>query len=198
MASTGRRHPLLIYRRLFGAWRAPSLLIAVMLGGLWWWPPPALSSLLAQGALLGGAVTALLLFVYTLVAPRMAYVQCGPTALRVSVPLFRLAISYSRIRTTRPLEFRPNARGSRLWLAEPYLGRTVVAVDLMSYPIAPRWLRLWLNEFILPGDFMGLVLVTPDWMTLSRDIDTHRSEWKGRRAGPRKAETVPSLLQNRR
>ena len=60
---------------------------------------------LVRAALAVGAATGLLLFGFSLIAPRLSYVQCRPTHLRVSTPLFQLAISYSRIHTARPVPF---------------------------------------------------------------------------------------------
>lgn len=128
------------------------------------------------------SVVAGLLYVYTVVGPAFSYVQGLPNHLLLSTPLYRLAISCRRIHTTRPVMFSPQGvRWTKQWLIQPYVGRTALAVDLNGYPVERRFLQLWLNEFVLPSDFLGLVLVTPDWMALSRDIESHRSEWKMRR-----------------
>jgi hypothetical protein len=105
MAKSDRHHPLLIYARLFGQWRVPALLITIALLVLAWLAPGPLANELVRAALATGAAASLLLFVYALVGPRLSYVQCRPTHLRVSTPLFRLAISYSRIHTARPVPF---------------------------------------------------------------------------------------------
>ena len=164
--------------------RTPALLIALLCGGLWWFAAlvPWLASDVAQAALLITALIGGVLFLYAWVGPRLSYVQCQPTHLRVSTPLFRLAISYSRIRTTRPVNFLPAPqRWSQRRFVEPFIGRTIIALDLTGYPLGEKWLRLWLNEFMFPPNFMGLLLLTPDWMTLSRDFDTYRDQWKTRR-----------------
>ncbi len=182
MAAKSKRHPLLIYHRLFGAWRVPALLIALACGGLWWLNVAPVDDPVIRTALLVAAVAAGLLYLYTALGPRLSYVQCRPNYLLVSTPFYRLVISYRRIHTTRPVLFAPaDVRWTKQWLVQPYRGLTALAVDLSSYPVRRGFLRLWLNEFVLPADFMGLLLVTPDWMTLGRDIDTHRSEWKTRR-----------------
>lgn len=78
--------------------------------------------------------------------------------------------------------FSPQSvRWTKQWLIQPYAGRTALAVDLHGYPVERRFLRLWLNESVLPSDFRGLLLVTPDWMALSREIETQRSAWMTRR-----------------
>jgi hypothetical protein len=187
MATARRRHPLLVYQRLYAAWRSPALLIALLCGLLWWLAPPPLDGLLFQVLLPAAGVVALLLYVYALAAPRLTYVECRPTHLLLSTPLYRLAVSYARIRTTRPVLFSlEGVRGSRRWLAAPFAGQTALAVDLRAYPVSRRFLRLWLNEFVVPDDLLGLLLLTPDWMALSRDIEVARTHWKEsqRRARP--------------
>jgi hypothetical protein len=179
----GKRHPLLLYARLFAMLRPPAFFIALLSGVLWWFAPgvPLLSSDLAQTALLAVAGLCALLFLYTLVGPRLSYAQCFPSHLRVSTPLFRLAISYSRIRTVRPVQFAPHRLGwSQRRFVEPFLGMTAVAVDLKSYPLGERWLKLWLNPYLFASDSTGLLFHLKDWMAFSRDIETYRTEWKMR------------------
>jgi hypothetical protein len=183
MASPGKRHPLLLYRRLFAMLRPPTFFIALFCGVLWWFAPnlPWLSSEAAQFALLITTVLCGMLFLYTLIGPALAYVQCFPTHLRVSTPLFRLAISYSRMGTARPVQFTPwDVRWSQRRFLEPFLGATALLLDLKRYPLSERWLRLWLNEYMFPHNATGLIFHTPDWMALSREIESYRSEWKTR------------------
>jgi len=183
----GKRHYLLIYRRQLEQYRWPALLAALAFGMLWWFSPPAIVSndpnfsLFMQAVLLIAALAGVALLAYATWGPKQAYVQCQPTHLRVSTPLLRFNISYSRIRTCRPLKFAPaQLTSAQRHLVEPFLGRTAVVIDLNSYPLNEKWLRLWLNRFMFPSDSRGLVFVTDDWMALSRDIDTHRAQWKTR------------------
>lgn len=197
--STGKRHPLLLYTRLFAMLRVPALLIAGLCGGLWWFALriPLLSSDLAQGALLIAAGLCGLLFLYTLVGPLLSYVRCYPKYLLVSTPLYRLAISYSRIRTTRPVLFNPTGiRWSQERFLQPFFGRTILALDLNRYPISEKWLRLWLNAFMFQPDSVGLLFHTKDWMALSRDIDTYRSQWKSRQAERHRAQAAETARGN--
>jgi hypothetical protein len=199
MPSSGKRHPLLVYGQLYRAWRAPALLIAIACGLLRWFLPPPLNSVLVESSLLGAGVLALLLFLYCLVGPRLSYVQCRPNHLRINTPLYRVVVSYNRIRTARPVEFSADmVRESRQWLARPFTGRTAVALDLYGYPVSFRWLRLWLNEFVLPGTFKGMLLLTPDWLALSRELENYRGQWKERVRAAGKAAGLTSLTSTRR
>lgn len=196
MASPGKRHPLLLNARLFAMLRPPAFFIALLCGVLWWFAAsiPLLSSEPAQVALLVIIGLCGLLFLYTLIGPALAYVQCFPTYLLISTPLFRLAISYSRIRTVRPVQFTPrDLRWSQRRFLEPFLGMTVVSVDLKSYPIKEKWLRLWLNPYMFASDVTGLLFHTKDWMAISRDIDVHRAEWKTRNPTPSPATPLSGL-----
>jgi hypothetical protein len=184
---TAPRHPLLIYQRQFRGWSLPSLFIALGLGVLWWFTP-SLSTLpddwrgVVDGLLVIGALLAGALFLFTLIAPALAYVQCRPTYFLVSTPLYRLAISYSRIRNVRPSKFlTPAAGGLKRDLVAPYLGQTAVAVDLNGFPVGEKFLRFWLGWFMFQDETTGLRFITRDWMALSRDLDVKRSEWKTRR-----------------
>ena len=198
MAAKSKKHPLLIYHRRFAAWRLTALLIALSCGLLWWQAPAPVDTVVIRAGLLSAGVVAGLLFLYTALGPGLTYVQCRPSHLLVSTPLYRLAISYRRIHTTRPVLFAPvGVRWTKQWLVEPFAGRTALAVDLSGYPVERKFLRLWLNEFVLPGDFLGLLLVTPDWMTLSRDIESHRAEWKTRRKDAARDKNPLTSLSSR-
>src|ERR1700687_5957548 len=88
MAKSDRRHPLLLYARLFSQWRLPALLVTLVFAALAWLAPGPLADEIARMALAVGAAAGLLLFIYSLIGPRLSYVQCRPTHLRLSTPLF--------------------------------------------------------------------------------------------------------------
>jgi hypothetical protein len=196
MAKTGRRHPLLIYSRLYAQWRLPALLITLIGLGLAWFAPGALADARARLGLVVVALASLLLFLYSLLAPRLSYVQCRPTHLRVNTPLFPLAISYSRIHTARPVPFEPaNVHWTQSEAAHPFIGQTMLALDLTSFPMSRRWLRVLLNPFVLPNNFLGLQLLVPDWMALSRDIEVYRSQWSTRERDRAYGDSLTSLTR---
>jgi len=199
MAKSARRHPLLIYSRLFAVWRFPTLLIGAILLVLAWLAPGPLADERLRLLLALGAAASLLLFGYSLLGPRWSYVQCRPTHLRLSTPFFPLAISYSRIYTARPVPFEPaNVRWTEESLVRPFLGMTMLALDLTGYPVPLRWLRLLLNRFLLPERFIGLQLLVPDWMALSRDIEVYRSQWAMREHDRSRGDALTSLTMPRR
>ena len=194
-----RRHALLLYDRLYSAWRAPALLISGLFFLLWQAAPAPLNAEPLHSALLAGALAALLLFIYSLLAARLSYVECTPTHLRLSTPFFWLAISYSRIRIQRSVAFKPGrVPFGKRGLVRPLIGETMVAVDLFNYPVSRHWLRLWLMEFILPTRAQGLQFLVSDWMALSRDIEVGRSLWQARERDKARQMSLTSLLQPRR
>jgi hypothetical protein len=74
----------------------------------------------------------------------------------------------------------------------------MLAVDLNRYPLSARWLRLWLNEFLLPAEFLGLQFLVADWMALSRDIEVYRGQWKTRERDQARQDSLTSLTVPRR
>lgn len=202
-SSSGDRFPLLLYRAAIKRYRRPSFLLAVMLLGLWLpvslervsWPPPS-----GGPWLFAGGVVAAAFWLFTLFAPRFAYVQPRQDHLRLRTPVYRLNISYRRIRTTRPLQIAKTfpltdlPRGKRNML-EPFQGRTALGVDLRSFPVSPTVLRLFLDRLFLAPDRPGLILIVDDWMELSEQISDHtegdRSE---RQSEPRHFSDAARIL----
>ena len=194
-----RRHSLLLYERLYASWRLPSLLTSMLFSLLWRAAPAPLAAEPVHSALLAGALAALLLFIYSLLAAKLSYVECTPTHLRVSTPFFWLAISYNRVRLVKPVQFAPGRMplGRRRY-AQPLAGQTQVTVELFHYPVHRNWLKLWLNEFILATHMHGMQFLVEDWMALSRDIEVGRSLWHARMRDQARQQALTSMLQPRR
>jgi hypothetical protein len=136
------------------------------------------------------AFAALYILAYSYLAQRMAWVQCRAGHLRIQTPILPLAISYARIKAVRPSRmaqvFEPAKErpGRREWMS-PYWGITVLVVELTKFPVDRRWLRLWLNRYLFAPTVTGVVLLTEDWMTLSRQITDYRTDWENRRKARR-------------
>lgn len=187
--SVGRRYPLLLYRRTIKPFRRLSLLLAILLLALWLlvrdslvsWPP-------SSGApwLLAGGLVSALLWLYSVLGPRLAYAQPRSDHLRLQTPIYRLKISYRRILATRPVNLaktfgQHGLRGSRLRLLEPFMDRTALGVDLRAYPLRPIVLRLFFHPLFLAPDRTGLILIVDDWMKLSEQLSDNLGD---SRAGP--------------
>jgi len=190
----GKKHRLLIYNQVYRPRRTLYLLFALLFVGLSvlpyvldketaskLWPPQYDVVFLIVG------VIAFLFFLFRLVAPRLAYVQCTERNLRIQTPLYPVVISYKRITTTRPNQwgkvFPPEKitrRQRRLLDKVP--GESVLIVDVKGWPVSPGFLKLWMPEVMFSPDSVGLVLWVADWMTLNREI----GDFKDRR---REAQT---------
>jgi hypothetical protein len=184
--TSGGRFPLLLYSHAIGRYRAPAMLLAVLLLGLWYlvggrqvaWPSPS-----TEPWLLAGGLTSLLFFLLVWVAPRFAYVQPRQDHLVVRTPIYRMKISYRRVVNTRPVDlarmFPPGStRGSYRRLLRPFYGRTALGVDLRGLPMSKFTLRLFFHPLLLAADGAGLVLVVRDWMALSNQLSSLVDAWR--------------------
>jgi hypothetical protein len=109
-------------------------------------------------------------------------VQAQPDSLKIVTPFLRFHISYQRMRSVRPTltqqVFPPEKSSwSQRSFLEPFYGKTVLVVDLKGFPIRPGLLKLFLPDSMFARSTTGLVLMVPDWMQLSTDIDTFRGTW---------------------
>jgi hypothetical protein len=67
-------------------------------------------------------------------------------------------------------------KGREKDVLEPLYNRTCVFIELTSYPGTFRWRHLWFPKFLFGTSRPGLVCVTRDWLSLSRDVEAYRSE----------------------
>lgn len=182
----GKRYPLVLYRRWLAMFRWPCLWIAVGLGLLW---SPLTSRALPVVApprdlwALAGALLAGTGFLAMALSAPLAFVQCLPDRLLLQTPIFRLAISYGRIRALRVVDFNFMHPPSRLgWSQRRYLapcfGRTALAVDLIGWPLDRRALQLFLNQFYFCTDDVGFLLLLHEWMEFGRELEDFREAWR--------------------
>ncbi len=184
--NTGGRFRLLLYERRIHRYRRPALTLASLLLVLAYlanenmldWPAPA-----SAPALVIGGIASLLFWLFTLIAPHMAYAQPRRNYLHVQTPFFRLKIAYQRIHNTRPIDFAkmfpPSTirRGDR-WLLRPFFGATALGIDLVDWPVRPSLLRIFLSRYFLAPDQPTFVLLVEDWMALSNQLSTLIDAWR--------------------
>jgi hypothetical protein len=184
--SKGRKFPLLIYRRWARMLRLPSLLIAIASGIAWWFAPTQAELAENDWAFTVIGLVGALIFCYSLLARQVAYVQCLPNYVRIRTPFLSVALSYRRVLQVRPIEFhtqlpmRDMKRGQRR-LLKPFLGRTVILLELRGFPVSERRLRLGLPWHMFAREATGFVLVVEDWMALSQQIGVFSDRWMMRR-----------------
>jgi hypothetical protein len=192
----GKRHRLLLYRRTMDRLWIATLILGILLGVIWLWLWFSETPILETDNdiwLLAGAVGALGFTIFAFVVRNAAYIQPRHDHLRLVTPFLRLSISYKRIRGVHPAAFRqlypPNqASWSQRSFLEPFYGKTAVVVDLVSYPLHPLLLRFFLSPQMFSSQSIGFVLLVPDWMSFSTELDSYRSSWmqtQKRRTGKR-------------
>lgn len=180
---SGKKHPLLFYRHtMTRLWRI-SIMADIVLWATWWFLGPGLS-LFMSDFIWYGAVVIFIIAIFARLARNMGYVQAKADHLLLATAFLRLKISYRRIVSARPQEFVQLYSPKRMsWadrrFTEPYFGKTILAVILNGYPLSPVILKLFLSKFFFhPQERAGFILVTPDWMALSTEIDSYKSSWR--------------------
>lgn len=180
----GKRHPLLMYlRTLDRLW--PSLflcgLILLILGLYVRFGQTPLEQRDAAWLMISGTLL-LLLSLFFIMLRYAAYVQAHSDHLRFVTPFLQMRISYRRIRSAHPAEinalFPPQRIGGSLRsFLEPFYGRTAIVLELNGYPIPQPILRLFLVRAMFHPQVEGLVLLVPDWIAFSSELDSLRAEW---------------------
>jgi hypothetical protein len=194
----GQRHPLLYYRRTMDRLWQITLPLSILLGVLWWQVrsrPIPLFEAVHPGWLLLGALVALAFTLFAIVSRPMAYVQTRLDHLRLATPFLGLKISYRRVRSVRPVRleaiFPPReTRSAQRRLLEPFYSQTAVVVELKSFPIHPRLLKIFLAGAMFTPQSTGLVFLVPDWMAFSTEMDTYQESWRQSQARARNSELV--------
>jgi hypothetical protein len=198
----GKKHRLLIYERVYRQRRGLFLLAAFVLALLFliiaqgWpvalpdefmqslWPPEYdILLLIASGIFF-------LAFLFKLVAPRVAYVQCTERNIRIQTPLYPLILSYKRVITVRPNQWGklyPPERMKRGQhrLLDKALGEGVLVLDLKGWPVSPKFLKLWIPGVMFSPTGDGLVLWVKDWMLLNRELSDYKDRWREARTRPK-------------
>ena len=193
----GKKHKLLIYNRLHRQRRGLYLFVAVLFAGLFALPyvvdaetaqklwPPEFDLVFA---VLSGVT--FLFFLFKLVAPRLAYVQCAERNIRIQTPLYPIVISYRRLLSVRPNQWGQvyppeKIKRSQRRLLGNALGEGVLILDLKGWPMSRGFLKLWMPDVMfLPGGD-GLVLWVEDWMKLNRELSDFKDRWREAHAGPK-------------
>ncbi|MEZ4594588.1 MAG: hypothetical protein R3D55_26105 [Chloroflexota bacterium] len=131
-------------------------------------------------------LVALLWFYYSILLRRTG-IFVGPNYLLLRGPLRGVKISYGRIATVTSSQMAQHyefdalkARERRL--THPFFGVACSFVGLNSWPQALQNRRtLWFPRLLFGVRREGLLLVTPNWMQLNRDIEEARSKWRDAR-----------------
>ncbi|HEX9029015.1 MAG TPA: hypothetical protein VF823_07565 [Anaerolineales bacterium] len=188
----GKRYTLLTYRHSMSRLWTATLLLGLVLaaaGGWSWFSGTPLISWDVETWLLVGSGVCLAFSLFAFLARGMAYVQAYADHLRLVTPFLKLRISYRRMIRVHPASvqqlFPPLEAGwAQRRFLEPFFGETAVVIELTSFPLAPALLRLFLPSMMFLHQTNGLVLLVPDWMAFSTELDSFQGAWlqmQGRR-----------------
>lgn len=199
---SGKKQPLLMIRRSLDRLCLATLLFGLLLLGIWAFPWLAGVDYISKGTqslLSVSSVVLLTLSMFSLLAGKRAYVQVQPTYLCLVTPLLRLNISFKRLRSAHPALvqqlFPPRDSGwARRAYLRPFYGKTAVVVELKGYPLNPVLLRLFFTRELFSPQNEGLVLLVPDWMAFSTELDTLHGKWLG---WTKNKELIPGGMMDR-
>ena len=182
---SGNRHPLLLYRRTIDRiWKA-SLALGIVFGVVFWFDLIYEVSILGFSSklwLLAVCVLAFGISIFGYVARHFAYVKVFSDYFKVSTPFLRFRISFRRMRSVYPVLVqqlfpKDESKWSERNFLEPFYGKTALVMELKGYPLSPVLLRLFLPAQMFSPRTTGFVLVVPDWMKLSTELDSFHGTW---------------------
>ena len=184
MPKAAKKHTLLIYTRMMDRWWPPLFLIgAATLALAWWRYQDHYTRLTAawQWMLLAGA-GGLCVFVSLLMwaLRKSAYVRVFGDHFVLATPFLRMKVSYRRIlrTSTATIETLFPVRLMSMLPREaiqPLQKRTAVIVELNAFPMPRSMLRLFLSPFFFRDRTPTLVILVPDWMRFSTELDSMRA-----------------------
>lgn len=132
--------------------------------------------------LVAGFLVAVAIGFFALSSRWMSYAQAHSEYLRIVTPFLKLKISYRRILRIHPsliqqIFSKDSAGWSEKRFLNPFYGKTAIVIEVRKYPLNPAVLRFFLPCFMFNPKTPGFVLVVPDWMNLSTEIDTLYGVW---------------------
>ena len=192
----GSRHPLVMYRRTMGRLWKSTFILAFLLGSVWYVTKiNSIQVLRSSGSVvellvLAAALIALGICVFAFIAQFLAYVQVYDNYFKIVTPFLRLKVSYRRIQKVHPeliqnLFPKSKAKWAERNFLEPYYGKTAVVVETKGYPMSPTTLRLFLPAQMFSPRTTGFVLLVPDWMEFSTELDSFQGAWLQTQGGQR-------------
>jgi len=201
MARAGHKYPLIVYQHMLNRWWPAMITMGLVMFALAYgeYIDP-IAQFIAWRWQLAGAVGVLAIIVGLtfIVIKNFAYVQPLPNYLKLVTPFMRVNISYKRIKRTIPTEMRylfpPKSLSG--WMQDilaPLSNKTALMIELSGYPISPTVLRMFLSRFFFKDKTPHLVILVKDWMQLSAELDSLRTD-TGPRPPEQRKRTRDSIL----
>jgi hypothetical protein len=182
---SGSRHVLLFYRRTMDRlWKTTFVLglVLAIAGGWTLVQDTPVFGISSNVWLFAGAVLAFALSIFAFLARFRAYTQVYANYLSVVTPFLHLKISFKRMRSIHPVLVqqlfpKDEASWAERSFLEPFYGKTAVVITMRGYPLNPKLLRLFLPAQMFSPRTTGLVLMVPDWMKFSTELDSFHGAW---------------------
>ncbi len=163
------------------------LLMDIVLWTLWWFAAfipmiqPPRDTTIFYAALFSTGFTVFAFFVRN-----MSYVQAHRDHIAMVTPFLRMKISFQRLQSIRPVDFGAIFEWQTLSWADrrfmrPYHVKTVVALLLNDYPIAPSILHFFLPKQIFLPQGTGFWLLIADWVSFNTEVDSFLHTWRDTR-----------------
>ena len=122
------------------------------------------------------------LWVYYGILLRRAGVVVTPHYLLLQGPLRGVKISYGRMDTVTSTQMSQHydfntLKARERSLVKPFIGATCSFVNMHSWPKTLNQRTLWFPRLLFGVRREGLLLASPNWMQLNRDIEEARRKW---------------------
>lgn len=122
------------------------------------------------------------LWIYYSILLRRTGLFVTPSYLLLRGPFKQVKISYGRIDTITSTQMSQHfnlkdLKGRERSLVRPVFGATCSFVSLNSWPKSLDQRTLWFPRLLFGVRREGLLLVSPNWMNLNRDIEEARRKW---------------------
>ncbi len=197
------RHTLLFYRRTMDRVWIATFILGLVLAASATWSLVGVRTMLYISSdiwLSACAILAFTLSVFAFITRYMAYMQVFDTHINLRTPFLRLNVSYRRVRSAHPALIQQLFPDKELSWAEhhylaPFYGKTAVVVELSKYPMNPKILRLFLPAQMFSPQSPGLVLMVPDWMKLSTELDSFYGAWLQMQSRPAREESLMKWIE---
>lgn len=191
--TAGKRHPLIVYRRMMTRILRAAVLLDIALWVVYYqarlgrvlafFPPRDL-------ILLFCAAIGLVVVMLVMIARLRGFVQARMGYIVIVTGILTLKISYRRVSSARPVDFgQLYSPAGMNWadknFLQPYFGKTILAIITKGYPVSPRVLRLFFPKFFIHPKDTGFLLIIEDWMALSTEIDQLMNAWREKRGSKR-------------
>jgi hypothetical protein len=196
---TGERHHLLFYRRTMDRlWRF-TFILAVVLFVTWGWrlvnTDGVYYILSIDSWVLLGAILASGISFFAFISRFFAYVQARDKYLKIVTPFLRINVSYRRMLSVRPLLIqqifpKDESKWAERKYLEPFYGKTALVVEMRNFPENPAILKLFFPSQMFSRQVTGFVLLVPDWMKFSMEMDSYRGSSQQEEKSRERAKSI--------